>query len=359
MNRIILHVDFDYFYAQLEELRKPELKEKPIAVCMFSGRTEFSGAVATSNYKAREKGVKAGMPIAFAKQKIPEIILIKADREYYSEVSNRIMELMREHSDKFEQAGIDEAYIDVTEQTKSSFVEAKKIAEKIKKRILEEEKLTCSVGVAPNKLIAKMASGFKKPGGLTVITEKEVKEFLRGMRIKDLHGIGPKTVEILSEKGITTIPKLVETPIKELQELFGENKGVLIHEKSIGFDESPVEEKEKQQYSRILTLKENTSSAEKIFGESKILAQQLSQKAKENNVLFRTISIILISNKLESVSRSRTLPKETQSEKEILSVAKELFEEFFSAKPEFVARRFGLRVSNFSAPKTQKTIFDF
>ncbi|MCR4368388.1 MAG: DNA polymerase IV [archaeon] len=359
--RVIAHVDIDYFYAQAEELRKPELKGKPIAICMFSGRTEFSGAVATANYRARELGVHAGMPIAFAKKKSKELILIPADRAYYSEVSARVMDILRAHSDEFEQVGIDEAYLDITKKTQSSFVSARKIAQDAKAQVLEEEKLTCSVGVGPNKLIAKMASSFKKPAGLTIVAPAEVKDFLRAMRIADLHGIGPKTVEVLAEKKITTIPKLAQTPVANLQEWFGENKGLMIHEKALGEDDSAVEEKEKQQYSRIMTLKEDTSSPEKLFEESRALADELAKKSNENGVHFKTVSIMLISSKLEAVTRSKTLERPAQKEEEILATAKELFGQFFSEKPGFVVRRFGLRVSNFSqsAREKQKSIFDF
>ncbi len=359
MNRVILHVDFDYFYAQVEELRKPELKGKPVCVCMFSGRTEFSGAVAAANYKARELGIHAGIPIAFAKKKSSDLILLKADREYYSEISERIMDLMREYAEKFEQVSIDEAYLEVTEQTQSSFSEARKVAEKIKKKIFEEEKLTCSVGIGSNKLIAKMSSSVQKPNGLTIVTPREIKEFLRGKRIKDLHGIGPKTVETLKEKRINTIPKLAETPVRELQEWFGENKGIMIHEKASGKDDSEVEEREKQQYSRIKTLKEDTSSVSVLIEESKSIATELAKKASEKKVYFKTISISLISNKLESFTRSKTIERPSQKKEEILSVAKELFEQFFSEKPGFTVRRFGLRISNFSEPQNQKSLLDF
>ncbi|MEK6957679.1 MAG: DNA polymerase IV [archaeon] len=359
MNRTIMHIDLDYFYAQLEELRKPELKGKPVVVCMFSGRTQDSGAVATANYKAREFGVHAGMPIAFAKRKAPNAVFLPADREHYSEVSSRIMDLLREFSEKFEQVGIDEAYVDVTRQSGGSFPEARKIAEGAKKKILEEEKVTCSVGIGPNKLIAKMASSVKKPDGLTVIAPAQVTDFLRSKRISDLHGVGEKTAELLKEKGISNIPQLAQANVAELQGLFGENRGRIIREKALGMDNSEVEEREKQQYSRIATLKENTSDCEKVFSESKALARDLAEKALKNRVSFKTVSIILISDKLETVTRSKTLEAATQEEHKIIDIARELFTEFFAAQKGFVARRFGLRISNFEEPRKQKSLFDF
>lgn len=359
MNRVILHVDLDYFYAQLEELRHPELRGKPIAVCMFSGRTETSGAVATSNYQARALGVKAGMPIAFAKKAAPQAAFLPADREHYSQVSERIMGILVESGAKFEQAGIDEAYIDASDVTGGSYAEAKKIALRLKSRILDEEGLTCSVGIGPNKLIAKMASGHKKPDGLTAVAPAEVREFLRGKRISDLHGVGEKTVETLAKNGIRTIQELAAAPVTLMQELFGENRGILIHDKALGIDESPVEEKAPQQFSRIMTLKEDATNAEAIIAAAGPLAEQLAGKASAEKLQFRTVAVILISKRLETIARSRTIAVPSPRAADIMREAEGLFRQFFAENPGFAARRFGLRISGLEGPKSQKSIFEF
>ena len=194
---------------------------------------------------------------------------------------------------------------------------------------------------------------------MTVVAPSGVQAFLRGKSIKDLHGIGPKTVEMLAEQGVKNIPQLAQVPVVQLQEWFGSNKGPLIHEKALGIDESEVKEREKQQYSRIKTLKENASRPEKLLEESEQLAKELSAKVKEHGVQFKTVSVIVISDKLETITRSRTLEIGSQRQEDILSVAKELFEQFFSEHTSFVARRFGLRVSNFEEPRKQKSIFEY
>ncbi len=359
MSRVILLLDLDYFYAQAEEVRKPELKGKPVAVCMFSGRSEFSGAVATANYEARRLGVHAGMPIAFAKQKSNDLVLLRADREYYTAVSDRIMELLRSHTDRFEQVSIDEAYLDVGERAHGDFGEAEKIAMEIKAGILEGEKLTCSIGIGPNKLVAKMAAGTKKPDGLTIVEPEGVKEFLGTKKIPDLHGVGPKTIEVLEQNGIATIEQLSSTPVARLQEWFGENKGKALHGKALGIDESEVEEKARQQFSRITTLKENTSDPDKLIVEAGKLAGELAERCTGEKVFFRTVSVIVISNKLEDVTRSKTLPAPTQDKNKIIETVAELFKNFFAERPDFIARRFGLRVSGFGEPKKQKGIFEY
>src|SRR5579864_952021 len=170
--RTIIAVDLDYFYAQCEEVRDPSIRGKPVVICVFSGRTKESGAVSTANYVARGLGVKSGMPIALAKkilQKDPESVFLPMDIEYYGEVSDRIMELIRSHGDKFEQASIDEAYLDVTNLSHSNYQEAGVIGRKIKTEISAKEGLTCSIGIAPNKLMAKMAVDSKKPDGFAMI----------------------------------------------------------------------------------------------------------------------------------------------------------------------------------------------
>ncbi len=359
MQRLVLHFDLDYFYAQAEELRKPWLKEKPFAVGIFSGRSEFSGAIATSNYKAREFGIKAGMPISLAKKKCKTLLVLKADREYYEELSGRIMDIIREKGEKFEQLSIDEACIEVTKTTNGDFSKAEEIGKSAKAEILEKEGLTCSVGLGPNKLIAKMAADAKKPNGFTSVIPSHVKEFLRAKRISDITGIGPKTVEELEKNGIKTIPELAATPLDLLVKLFGEKKGVMLHERANGIDNSEVEEKEQQQYSRIVTLKDNTADAKKIMEETESLAFDLAKKCSEANKTFRSVSIIAISSALQTFTKSKTLQIPSQKSEDILLATKELLESFLSYNQGVTLRRFGIRISGLEEKKKQRTLFDY
>src|SRR3989344_6253941 len=164
MQRIIMHIDLDQFYAALEEIRNPSLKGKPVVVCVYSGRTSDSGAVSTSNYTARKLGIRAGIPISRAKSLAEksgqDVVFLPVDMEYYKNSSERIMEIFETHADIFEQASVDEAYLDITEKTKKSYNVAENIAGKIKEEIKEKENLPCSIGIAPNKLVAKIASDF-------------------------------------------------------------------------------------------------------------------------------------------------------------------------------------------------------
>jgi DNA polymerase IV (DinB-like DNA polymerase) len=179
--RVVFHIDFDYFYAQCEETRSPELKSKPVCVCVFSDRGGDSGAIATANYTARKYGVKSGIPIAFAKKRLEErkdAVFIPVDFDFYTEISEKAMEIMKDHADIFEYVGRDEAYLDVTERVGGNFKKANHLAQQIKNSIRDKIKLSCSIGISPNKLISKIASDFQKPDGLTTVSPEKVEIFL-------------------------------------------------------------------------------------------------------------------------------------------------------------------------------------
>src|SRR5674476_607943 len=169
--RVVMLADFDYFYAQCEELRNPTIKDKPVVVGVYSGRTEESGAVSTSNYIARKYGVKSGMPLFLAKRKLEgtESVFLPVDHEYYDEISDRIMRIFRSYATSLEQVSVDEAYLDVTEQVEGSFEKARDYAQEIKADVKNQVGISFSVGVGPNKIVAKIACDSHKPDGLTIV----------------------------------------------------------------------------------------------------------------------------------------------------------------------------------------------
>jgi len=351
--KIILHIDLDSFYASLEERRNPEMKEKPIVVCVFSGRTEDSGAVATANYPAREFGIHAGMPISQAKKLGGDnCFYLPMDKEYYLKVSERIMELLRSHAEKFEQRSIDEAYLEI----QGGFEDAEIIAKKIKQEILEQEKVTCSVGIAENKILAKMASKMQKPDGLTILKTEDIEEKIHPLPVKKLHGIGPKAVEKLSLLEIKTIGDLAKADELKLVEVFGSIKGKEYFEKANGIDNSEVEEQERQQLSKLGTLKENTRDLEVICDKISELLPDLEKKIEKP---FRTVSIIAITKSLKIQTKSKTLTNSTKSISVVKDEARKLFEEFLKQNTEEL-RRCGVRVSNFEeTQQKQKNLFNF
>ncbi len=361
MNRIIFHIDFDYFYAQVEETDNPKLKDRPIVVCMFSGRTEDSGAVATSNYVARQYGVKSGMPIAFAKKKLEgkNAVFVRARHERYAEVSQQLMLVIASYADKFEQTSIDEAFIDVSRRTENKYVKARQLAEELKKEIFNNYHFTCSVGIGPNKLIAKIASDIQKPDGLTIVRPPEVETFLGNLDVDKVPGVGPKTKEALALVGVYTIADLRKHDKASLVEKFGKNTGAWLIKAANGEDESEVAMVEEQkQLSRIKTLKRNSRETNYIMTEIDELIADVAQTLKDNNLVCGVVGINAIDSELKNYTRSKTLSRATNDLDEIKVVVKELYKSLLETT--FVEfRRAGVRVEKFESKSGQKTLGEF
>lgn len=358
--RIIAHVDLDYFFAQIEERENPIFKDKPVVVCVYSGRSEDSGAVSTANYIARSFGVKAGMPIIFAKNilKDKEAIFIRINKEFYKKVSEEIMMILRGNADKFEQESIDEASLDITERVGNNYKQAETFAKELKQEILDKERLTCSIGVAPNKLIAKMASSYKKPNGLTIIKTEEIKSFLSPLPIGKLYGVGEKTEKTLQELGIKTIGDLAQYKPEELIKIFGIKLGTYFHNGANGIDETPVQERNTVQISRIITLKEDSRDQNLINKEMNNLCEIVQRITLDEGFKFRSISLMIVAENMSIHSRSKTLSSPTNDLKLLRDVSNELLQRFFK-ESELRVRRIGVRVSDLTSASTQKPLSSF
>ena len=199
--RIIVHVDMDHFFTAVEERNHPEYKGKPVIVGADPKAGKGRGVVSTCNYQTRRFGVRSGMPISKAWRLCPEAVYLPVNYELYEQVSNEIMGILRGYSDKFEQWGIDEAFLDVTSKVKD-YADADALARQMKNKIQTEQKLTCSVGVGPNKIVAKVASDFRKPDGLTIVKAEEAECFLAPLSVRKLLWIGRKTEQTLNALGI-------------------------------------------------------------------------------------------------------------------------------------------------------------
>ncbi|MBI4258279.1 MAG: DNA polymerase IV [Thaumarchaeota archaeon] len=361
VSRIITHLDLDYFYAQCEEIRIPSLKDKPVVVCMYSGRTPDSGAVSTANYVARRYGVKSGIPIAFAKRMLKDVdaVFLPVDDQYYQEVSSRIMSILKSNADKFEQESIDEAYLDVTHKTQDNYGKAREVASKIKDEILRNEKLTCSIGIGPNKVLAKIASDMQKPNGLTIVPPPEVPGFLSSLDADKIPGIGKKTAKALSDIGVKTIDDLAKTDVEKLVKLFGKKLAYYFHDAANGIDQESVEEKnEPEQFSRILTLKENTRSKDAIAKDLDKACEDLYQKVSSEEYSFRNIGVIAIMEDLTPHTRSETLEHDVDAEA-LKNSARSLMEKIVEEYPESKVRRIGVKVADLVKKGGQKTLTDY
>lgn len=359
--RIILHVDFDYFFAQCEEIRDPALKAKPVVVCVFSGRTEESGVVSTANYVARKYGVRSGIPIKNAKSRlatVPDAVFLPVDSDYYAQVSEDAMSILASYSDRVERAGIDECYLDVS-NSYFTFNAASVLAVAIKDELRKQKHLTCSIGVAPNKMLSKIASDFHKPDGLTVVEPASVRSFISEMSPLKIPGIGPKTGERLAQMQVKTVSDLERLDLSKLILEFGKKNGTFIYNAARGLDNEPVEySEEKKQISRIITLKKDAEKAEEVQQELHELCQSVVEAAGEKQISFRTVTVLLITNNLEQRTKSKTLRTYSNDIGLLYSVSKSVLEAAVRGH-DIKIRRLGLRISDFQKSSGQNTMSDF
>ncbi|MDC0200147.1 DNA polymerase IV, partial [Candidatus Nitrosopelagicus sp.] len=284
--KIVFHVDFDYFYAQCEEIRDSKIKGKCVAVCIFSDRGGDSGAIATANYNARKFGVKSGIPIMLAKNKLKkqDAVFLPADFDYYSDISSKAMKIIEKYADVFEYVGKDEAYLDVTSKTDNNFQKAEHHAQQLKNEIRNNLKLSCSIGITPNKLLSKIASDYKKPDGLTTVKLEQIKEFLSPLKIRAIPGIGKKTEDIFAQMNVNTIENLREINIFDLNKMFGRKTGGYIFNSARGIDIELVKPRAPTiQFSKITTLKKNSKELEFLRENIEELCVQLNKIAIKNN----------------------------------------------------------------------------
>jgi DNA polymerase IV (DinB-like DNA polymerase) len=341
MQRIILHVDMDYFFAQIEERENPQFKGRPVVVGADPKGGKGRGVVSTANYEARKYGIKSGMPISKAYQLCPDAIFLPVNIELYQKVSDEIMEIVKKYSPVYEIVSLDEAYLDIS--FCKNWKSAENLGKKLKKEIFEKEKLTCTVGIGSNKTIAKMATEKAKPNGLRVVRPEEVEKFLDPLDIDDLPGIGPKTAEKLRAIGVNKIFELKKLSKEKLKEMFGK-VGERIWERARGIDEEPVSPEEViKSIGRQITFERDTRNPRLIFGTFEKLIKEIYDELIENNFSFRTITVICRYKGFETHTKSKTL-KEPSKDFEILKKeSKKLLLKFFleSKKP---IRLIGLRV---------------
>ena len=355
-DRVVLLVDFDYFFAQCEELRNPAIKDKPVVVGVYSGRTEDSGAVSTSNYVARRYGVKSGIPIFLAKRNLEGIdaVFFPVDHTYYEQISNRVMQILRTYASSLEQVSIDEAYLDVTLQVADSFDKAHLYAQKIKQDIKTQIGLSISIGIGPNKIVAKIACDNQKPNGLTLIRHDEAVAFLAPLPVDRLLGVGKKTFARMEQMGIKTIGNLAQFNIQRLFEVFGKTLGLYFHNAANAIDNEPVvEQGEAESISKIGTLKQDTHDFELLSQKTDELTETVHKEITEKGYSFKTISLYIVTVDLLNKSRSITLEQPAKDKDIIKRNVRLLLEKYLIESPIDI-RRVGVKVSGFSKEQPQQ-----
>jgi DNA polymerase-4 len=318
-NRTILHIDMDAFFASIEQAVNPALRGKPIAVIGSKKRT----VIVTSSYEARKKGVKTGMTAGEGVRACPDLILVPGNNRRYIDASVRILSIMRDYSPDVEVFSIDEAFVDVTGSLRL-FGGAEAIAREIKRRIKEDLNITCSVGVAPNKLVAKLASGLKKPDGLTIVTQAEVGPLMEPMPIEEICGIGGKLGKILKGLGIITCGDLGRYPVDVLKGKFGVT-GERLHYMGLGVDETPIvplgQEDAAKSIGHSMTFPYDVDDRQRMHRYLLLLSAKVGRRVRKAHCSGRTIYLYVRFSDFSGMAKRHTLPKPIRLDLDIYQAA--------------------------------------
>jgi len=335
--KAIFHIDINSFYSSCEEIRNPSLKGKPHAVIMtpqVNTNKITKGAVATCSYEAKKLGIKSAMPLYKALEICPDLILNAVDKKFYEKISNQVMNILEEYADILEQASIDEAYLDCTNKISTSYnihITVEEYALKIKKTIKEKcSGLLTSIGIAPTKSIAKIASDYQKPDGLTIVPFDEISNFLNPLDVERISGIGKKTQKILKEEmKIKTIGDLANTDVQILIERFGKKIGTWMWQVANGKDNEPVLPREKHSsLSNETTLEFVTNDKEIIKKYLYELIDELFERIKNNKYQFRTVGIKLMKTDFSIETKEKSYNNYQSERKRIESLIEELLNKF-------------------------------
>lgn len=326
--RIIFHVDMNSFYASVEMAENPDLRGKPVAVA--GNVEERKGIIVTCSYEAREKGVRTTMPLWQARKLCPNLVVVPPNFETYKMYSSRMFQLLQEYTEKVEPVSIDEGYMDVTDCH-----EPLEMAKEIQSRLLNELNLPSSIGIGPNKFLAKTASDMKKPLGITVLRKRDLSEKLWPLKVGEMHGIGKKTEEKLNKYGIMTIKDLADAVDYELKHRFGIN-GIKMKERANGIDTRPVDPSAASDYRSIgssTTLSEDLISVKETELVFKKLAEKVSSRLKTKGYVALTLAITIRYSDRKTITRSKMLANGTQHAIDIQKTAVELFRRHWNQEP--------------------------
>ncbi|HXZ90830.1 MAG TPA: DNA polymerase IV [Candidatus Dormibacteraeota bacterium] len=352
MPRVIFHVDLDAFYASVEQRENPSLLGVPLIIGADPKSGRGRGVVVACNYEARKLGLRSGQPISIAYRFCPGGVYMRPNLELYGKVSLDVMEHLRKFADKLEQVSIDEAFLDVTQKSKPCGGPIE-LAKRIKAEIKEKDGLTCSIGIAPNKSAAKIASDYQKPDGLTYIDPEHVKEFLAPLPVSRISGIGKKTEASLNELGIKTIGDLAKYPPKTLYKQFGK---IAVWLWAIANGEEQVEVQENYEMKSIggeHTFDTDTADWAAVDHQLDELVEYVHKRLMEASMEFRTVGLKIRFTGFETYTREKTLKFPTREKQPITATIQELAQEFRTHQKK--VRLVGVRLSGL-AEKEIKSI---
>lgn len=338
--RRILHCDMDAFYAAIHIRDDPSLEGKPVVV---GGDPASRGVVAAASYEARKYGIHSAMPAAQARRNCPETVFLRPDFSRYREESQLIFDIYRDYTPTIQPLSLDEAFLDVSEHL-GNFGSATELAQDIRRRVREERRLTVSVGVAANKLVAKIASDFHKPDGLTVVRPHQVEAFLAPLPVRRLYGIGPAAERSLHEMGIATIGELRELSIDRLIARFGK-WGRVLFDRVRGIDDRPVHtHRGRKSLSTERTFAENIKDIDEIDRILGTMAEEVAAGLQKRQLATSTVTVKVRYPDFTTPTRSHTLPVPTSDASTIAASARELVRRTEAAKKS--VRLLGVGASN-------------
>ena len=342
--RAILHVDMDAFYASVEERDNPELVGHPVIV----GGTQGRGVVAAANYTVRKFGVRSAMPMREAQRLCPEAICIQPRMQRYREVSMQVFAVFREFTPLVQGLSLDEAFLDVT-ASERILGDAVSIARRIKDLIRERTGLTASVGVAPNKLVAKIASELEKPDGLTVITAQRIHAILDPLPVKRLPGLARKKGDQVMAAGFLTLGALRQASDAKLRALFG-NDFPRMRERASGIDDRPVvTDAEEKSISAEETFARDVQDSTRMQAELTMLADRVSSRLRAKNLSAGVVDIKVRRHNFETYSRQKSLGTRTHDNALIVRVARELLSRWLAEHPGARIRLLGVGVADLAS----------
>jgi DNA polymerase-4 len=317
----ILHVDMDAFFASVAERDNPELKGKAVVIGMGT-----RGVVSAANYEARKFGIHSAMPVGQARRLAPHAVFLPVDMARYQEVSVNIMEIFESFTPNVEPVSVDEAFLDVT-GAKRLLGTGREIAAAIRSKVESQEGITCSVGIAPSKFIAKLASTHCKPNGMLEIAPEKILEFLHPLPISAMWGVGPKTAEILERLGLRIIEDIATLPRSTLIRAVGGAAGATLHELSWGRDYRDVAPHDAEKsISAVETFPTDLDNPEEILREYLKLCERATSRLRDRELFSKTVSIKVRFGDFSTINRSKTLPLPIDGTHDVYEVVKTLYE---------------------------------
>ncbi|TMW73716.1 DNA polymerase IV [Alteribacter natronophilus] len=329
--RIILHVDMNSFYASVEAAWDPSLRGKPLAIA--GNPEERRGIVVTASYEARARGVKPPMPLWEAKKKCPDLLVRKPDFDKYRQASASMFQLLYEFTPLVEPVSIDEGYMDITDSVRPG--QAVETAGHIQKRLMNELGLPSSIGVAPNKFLAKMASDMKKPMGITVLRKRQVKEILWPLETIEMHGVGEKTREKLKKFGIFTIGELASADRDKLKQHLGVS-GLKLRERANGLDQRPVDPEAVSEFKSIgnsTTMPKDITDRTMVRKVLMNLSDSVARRMRKKEVYAGNIQLTIRYHDRKTVTRSRKLQNPVSTHADLFEASWRLFDEYWNREP--------------------------